>query len=263
MMPALPVPFSLRWPASRQPQAGCVVLISCEHAGNRIPAAYRALFGGAGAVLRSHRGYDPGALGVARELAETLAAPLIVSTVSRLLIELNRSPRHPRLYSEFTRGLPPAQRRQLLEQVYLPYRARIEALVADAVAQGRRVLHVSSHSFTPVLDGEERQTDIGLLYDPGRDAERVFCRRWRATLQAAAPACRIRLNYPYSGKSDGLTTWLRRRFGAEHYAGIELEINQKHAQAGGRRWRELRAAVAASLRLALAREIAPDTPVQP
>ena len=48
------------------------------------------------------------------------------------------------------------------------------------------------------------------------------------------PDLRVRLNYPYRGDSDGLTTWLRRRHPAARYLGIELEINQ--ALVGGRRW---------------------------
>ena len=38
--------------------------------------------------------------------------------------------------------------------------------------------------------------------------------------------CRVRRNYPYLGKGDGLTTWLRRRFFSSEYAGVEIELNQ-------------------------------------
>ena len=41
-------------------------LITCEHGGNRIPPRYRDLFAGCEALLQSHRGYDPGALTLAR-----------------------------------------------------------------------------------------------------------------------------------------------------------------------------------------------------
>lgn len=227
-----------------------VVVITCEHGGNRIPPAYRDLFRDAGAQLHSHRGYDAGALGLARELAGAMAAPLFVSVLSRLLIDLNRSPGHPKLYSEFTRPLPPALRRQIAELHYLPYRRDVETCIAGAVAQGLRVLHVSSHSFTPSLGGKDRLTDIGLLYDPSRAAERAFCRRWQSALGDAADGFRTRLNYPYAGRADGLTTWLRRRFGAEHYLGVEIEVNQKHVRTP--HWRPLRAAIVEALRIAAA-----------
>jgi len=66
-------------------------IITCEHGGNRIPASYRQLFRGQRALLDSHRGYDPGALVMATTLAGTFRAPLVASTTSRLLIDLNRS----------------------------------------------------------------------------------------------------------------------------------------------------------------------------
>src|SRR3954454_24119921 len=71
-------------------------LVTCEHGGNRIPARYRPLFAGAEALLESHRGYDPGALQLGREIAAALDAPLVSANVSRLLVDLNRSIGHPR-----------------------------------------------------------------------------------------------------------------------------------------------------------------------
>lgn len=226
-------------------------LVTCEHGGNRIPPAFRTLFAGYEGLLQTHRGHDPGALALARELAASLQAPLLFSTTSRLLIDLNRSPAHPHLYSEATRGAPPALRRQIFDAYYLPYRERVEAHVADAVARGRRVIHVSSHSFTPVLDGEERNADVGLLYDPARPDEAELCRRWQAMLEAGAPALKVRRNYPYTGKSDGFTAYLRRRFPPAEYVGIELEINQKHVFRGGRPWQAVRRQVIEALTRAL------------
>jgi predicted N-formylglutamate amidohydrolase len=226
-------------------------LITCEHGGKRIPPRYGSLFAGFEVLLRSHRGYDPGALTVARELAKALAAPLFVSTTSRLLIDLNRSIGHPRLYSEVTRDVPVALRREILEQRYLPYRNRVETHIGEAIARGKRVIHLSSHSFTPVLDGAIRNADIGLLYDPARSGERELCRRWQTELRARAPALKVRRNFPYSGTSDGFTAYLRRRFPADAYIGIELEINQKHVFSGGREWRAMRSQLIEALRLAM------------
>jgi hypothetical protein len=43
------------------------------------------------------------------------------------------------------------------------------------------------HSFTPVLGGEIRKADIGLLFDSRRPAERAFClRRRREVVNALA-----------------------------------------------------------------------------
>lgn len=226
-------------------------LISCEHGGNRIPARYRPLFAGFESLLQTHRGHDPGALVLARELASALAAPLFVSTTSRLLVDLNRSIGHPRLYAEAARAAPAAVRREILETYYLPYRNKVEAHIAEAIARGQRVIHLSSHSFTPVLDGAIRTADIGLLYDPARYGEIELCRRWQTQLKARAPDLKVRRNYPYTGKSDGFTAYLRRCFPADAYVGIELEINQKHVFNGGREWRAMRRQLIAALRLAM------------
>lgn len=222
-------------------------LISCEHGGNHIPPQYLDCFAGHEALLASHRGHDPGALAVARDLAQALDAQLIWSGTSRLLIDLNRSPGHPKLYSEVTRALPASARREIFGQYYLPYRSRAEKAIAQAIADGGRVIHVSSHSFTPVLDGVVRNADVGLLYDPARPGERLLCREWLAALNACMPALRVRRNYPYTGKSDGLTAWLRRQHAADEYIGIELEINQRIVEGGGEDWRQLREGLVASL----------------
>lgn len=227
-------------------------LITCEHGGNRIPPRYRQLFLGREALLQTHRGLDAGALAMARDLAAALTAPLLASTTSRLLIDLNRSIGHPRLYSEASSNAPAAVRREILERHYLPYRNRAEAHIAEAIAHGNRVIHLSSHSFTPELDGEVRNADLGLLYDPARPGEVELCRRWQNALGVLAPSLKVRRNYPYTGKSDGFTAHLRRRFPAGAYVGIELEINQKHVLKGGRQWRGLRGVLVDALRRALA-----------
>ena len=89
------------------------VIVTCEHASRRVPSRYRALFRGQEAVLKTHRGSDLGALRLARELATALEAPLFAGSVSRLLIDLNRSLHHVQLYSAITRACPENDRRRL------------------------------------------------------------------------------------------------------------------------------------------------------
>jgi predicted N-formylglutamate amidohydrolase len=227
-------------------------LITCEHGGNRIPAPYRRLFREHRALLESHRGYDPGALVMARELARAFGAPLVASTVSRLVVDLNRSIGHPQCFSTATRGTPRTLRAEIVERHYLPYRTEVERLVGRSVSRGRRVVHVASHSFTPELDGRVRGADVGLLYDPGRHAEVDLCARWKASLVELAPQLRVRRNYPYAGKGDGLTRYLRMHFPPGAYVGIELEVNQGIVLAAGRRWPRLRRVLIDSLRAAAA-----------
>ena len=230
------------------------ILITCEHGGKRIPVSCRCLFHGYDELLNTHRGYDPGALLMARDLARSFAAPVVTSTVSRLLVDLNRSLGHPQLFSKATRHLPATRRTQIIERHYLPYRQRVEHLVRQFVSLDRRVVHISSHSFTPVLDGKVRHADVGLLYDPGREGEVRLCARWKKLLAVGAPELRVRRNFPYAGKGDGLTSYLRRRFTSETYVGIELEVNQGIVLTGGPRWTALRGLLTDTLHQACATE---------
>ncbi len=211
-------------------------VVSCEHGGHRVPRRYAPLFRGAARVLRGHEGFDPGALAVARRLARRLRAPLVASEVTRLLVDLNRSLHHPRVFSRIVAALPRTERQRIVATHYLPHRHAVEREIALRIARRARVIHLAVHSFTPLWRGRSRRTDIALLYDPQRRHERELCARWRAALRAAAPELRIRRNHPYRGSADGLTSALRRRFPARSYLGIELELSQGQlARAAGRR----------------------------
>jgi predicted N-formylglutamate amidohydrolase len=232
--------------ARARTRAPLALVLSCEHGGNRVPARYARHFDAPAAVLASHRGWDPGSLPLARRLARALRAPLVATTVTRLLVDCNRSPHHRRLHSSYAQ-LDAELREALLAEHYEPHRARVAAAIAEALARGARVLHLAVHSFTPVLDGVPRNADLGFLYDPRRSLERAIADELQRALRESAPALRVRRNYPYLGRADGLTTALRRRFPEARYAGLELELNQLHAR------RPPFPALLAALRAALAR----------
>jgi predicted N-formylglutamate amidohydrolase len=206
-------------------------VLSCEHGGNDIPAAFEALGRGHSRLLRSHRGLDLGAAAAAQRLAVALApalvAPVQVQWISRLLIDCNRSPTHPRLFGlrSQDRAVAAAQGQALRRQVYLPHRERIYRLIEAAAGP---VVHLAIHSFTPVWRGHQRSVDLGLLFDPRRPQEAQPARRLQQLLQQALPDLQIRRNLPYRGRADGLPTALRRVFGDAHYAGFEIELNQRH-----------------------------------
>jgi predicted N-formylglutamate amidohydrolase len=229
-----------------------VFLVTCEHGGNDIPHEFAPLFRGRRRLLDSHRGYDPGALAIAHALARALGAALVVSTVSRLLVELNRSPGRQFRNSPVMRATGKETRDDICRRYYLPYRLEIESFVAQSIVERKRVVHISSHSFTPLLDGNVRRADVGLLYNPGRASERELCLRWQRALLRRRPQWIVRRNYPYRGRSDGLTSYLRTRFDDDAYAGIELEVNQKRVRSGAMP-RGDRTAIAAALCEALER----------
>ncbi|NQV26139.1 MAG: N-formylglutamate amidohydrolase [Rhodopirellula sp.] len=201
-------------------------VITAEHGGHEVPPEYQPLFAGADDVLATHRGWDPGSLDLAKLFACQLNAPLIAATVTRLLVDLNRKPSSRSVFSEFTRSLTGEARQVVLDDYYSPHRSQVETTVRSLIEAGNRVVHIGMHSFTPELYGEVRNADIGFLYDPSRSGEQSVSHEWKRSLKSARPDLRIRMNYPYLGTSDGLTTALRRRFSAEDYVGVEVEVNQ-------------------------------------
>jgi predicted N-formylglutamate amidohydrolase len=228
------------------------LLLSCEHASPAVPRAYARHFRGQRALLATHRAYDLGAHEVARKLSRATGAPLFATRITRLVIDVNRTPGNPSMFSEFTRELPEAERRALQARYHTPHWQRVRAAVEHLLARGERVVHVGVHSFTPVWNGAPREIDVGLLYDSTRPAERAFCDAWREALRREDPSLRVRRNAPYRGVSDCLPTALRRELPPRRYLGLELELCQALLATPSGRARAARLA-SASLRAALAR----------
>lgn len=230
-------------------------MLSCEHGGNQIPPPYRAAFKPPATVLASHRGHDPGTVDLGSRFARRTGAPLTVNRVTRLLVDANRSARNPRRFSPWALALPDELRARAVDEVWAPHRDAVRASIEARIVAGP-VAHVSVHSFTPRLDGEVRDVDVGFLYDPRRPLELALVDGWLVALAALEPRLRLRRNAPYRGTADGLTTALRKVFPAARYAGLELEVSQRFprakGRAGARRWRALQEALIASLAEALA-----------
>ncbi len=206
--------------------AETALVISCEHAVNTVPPDFEELFAGQEGVLTTHRGYDQGALALAKTLANSSQAPCFAARISRLLIDHNRSPNNRSFWSEFSRDLSPEQKHQLLAGYYQPFRDLTSEWINQQVLKGKAVLHLSVHSFTPVCTGRIRDLDIGLLYDPNRGPERAFAKHWQRHLRAAKTELRVKMNRPYHGMSDCHQAIYRLRYPAETYWAIELEVNQ-------------------------------------
>ena len=200
------------------------LLLTCEHGGNDIPLAYKKFFYNED-VLKTHRGYDLGALDMF-EFLKPLSDASFFSTTSRLLVELNRSLHNKQLFSEFTKDLSKSDKAKIIEEYYSPYRKAVENKIKSYIENDDAVLHLSIHSFTPNLNGKDRSCDIGLLYDSSKKPERQFCKQLSAKFIKQDSNLNVRFNYPYLGKADGFTTYLRKQF-PKHYLGIEIEVNQK------------------------------------
>jgi predicted N-formylglutamate amidohydrolase len=228
------------------------LLVTCEHAGNRVPPRYAKLFRGEKELLASHRGWDPGALPLARFLARALNAPLRFVLTTRLLVDLNRSLGSPELFSEISGKLPAPERARILRCHYRPHRTGVEKVLRRWTARGAPALHLAVHTFTPVWKGKKREVEVGVLFDPRRTREKGFAEAWIEELGAALPGTKVRANEPYRGTDDGLTTEMRQRLPESHYLGIELEVSQRLAAGEASAARSRAVKILASLERALA-----------
>jgi predicted N-formylglutamate amidohydrolase len=153
--------------------AGGFVIV-CEHASNAIPERFAGL-GVSGEALESHIAWDPGALSVARHLAERLDAPLIRATVSRLMIDCNRPlDAQDLIVSQADSIAVPGnyigeeERRTRVAAIHEPFHAALSRLIEDRLAAGRPTALVSVHSFTPVLLGLARPWAVGVIFGGDR-----------------------------------------------------------------------------------------------
>ena len=133
---------------------------------------------------------------------------------------------HKNLFSEYSKNLSENEKKELILNYYLKYRNEVETEIKKYTKANNKVIHLSVHSFTPILNTIERQCDIGLLFDSRKPLEKAFCVAFKKEILKIDNTIKVRFNYPYLGKADGFTTYLRKQF-LDGYCGIELEINQK------------------------------------
>lgn len=198
-------------------------ILTCEHAGYAIPEWLQGIFEVPTNTLISHEGWDIGAWQVALSLAKNMKWPLYGYPYTRLLVESNRSLQHPKLFSKWSKKLDPSLQARALNYLYHPFRRIVKEEIRRVITH-RGVIHLSIHSFTPIFRGSSRSADIGILYDPQTRFEGQLARLLQKHLKAQG--WKLRLNYPYLGKSDGHVRGLRQEF-PEHYVGLEIEINQR------------------------------------
>lgn len=224
--------------------AKAILILTCEHASNRLPAAFKKAV--PAEVLKTHRAYDIGAVQVFRKLVK-FAKPefFCEGNFSRLFVDLNRTITNKSAFSDYYEALAASDKaaakkaKESATKYWNEYRAAIEKFVASSLSSPKRnsskmrtaksaptIIHLGIHSFTPTLNGKVRNTDIGILYDPSRPQERAYANVIKGEIKRLYPTMKVRFNYPYKGTSDGLTTTLRKKFGPR-YVGIEIEINQK------------------------------------
>lgn len=198
------------------------LLLVCEHASNFIPAQYGNLQLSED-VLNSHAALDIGASDLAQAISRLLDAPLVSTTVSRLVYDCNRPfgavgaiPEKSEIYSiPGNQDLSDADARDRYEKYYLPF----EKAVSDRLAKfNTPPLFVTIHSFTPVYHGEERNVDIGIIC--GQDT-RLMDQMVRLA-QDQTTLC-VEANKPY-GSEDGVTHNLALHGEANKLLNVMIEV---------------------------------------
>ena len=203
------------------------LIVTCEHGGNHIPDGFEEYITDPRINL-THRAFDSGAYDLYLAISKKYADFCLSSRISRLLTDFNRSPHNRNIYTEYSRTIPSEQKRVLIN-MYKDYRESVIRFIRNSIKRNSTAIHLSIHTFVPVLDGVVRNNDIGILFDPKKQNEKLLASRWKYILKNIEPAYKVRFNYPYLGISDGFTTYLRKLF-AYNYLGIELEVNQKHVK---------------------------------
>jgi len=201
-------------------------VLTCDHAGNRIPKRLGAL-GLRSADLERHIAWDIGAAGVTTLLAERLDAIAILQTYSRLVIDCNRPPEAESSIariSEYTEipgnlSVSKADKAARIEEIFRPYHDRIARELDQRQKAQIPTAVIAVHSFTPIFKGAARSWQAGVLYNrDGRMAKPML-----ALLRGEGLVVGDNEPYALSDASDYTIPVHGERRGLPH---VEIEIRQ-------------------------------------
>ena len=219
--PGEPPPFRVLNPKGR-----ARLLVVCDHASRRIPAALDNL-GLDELALGRHIASDIGAGDVAERLSRRLDAPAVLAGYSRLVVDCNRGLNDPTSIlavsdGEFipgNQGLSETQKAERAHQFFYPYHGAINRRLESFERRGIVPAFVAVHSFTPIFKKVRRPWQIGILWDTDP--------RIPVPLMNALRAQGITVgdNEPYSGKApaDHTVDYHAEGGGLPH---VSIEIRQ-------------------------------------
>ncbi len=230
-----PPPFEIINPGGK-----ASLLLVCDHASNRIPAALDNL-GLEPWVLDQHIGYDIGSRKLTCHLSEHLDAPAVLAGYSRLVVDLNRSLEDESLMPEVSDGTPipgnqklsVAQRNERIHSLFTPYRKAIDGMLHGFRERGVVPAFVAIHSFTPEMAGFTRPWHVGVLWDKDPRIPVPLMEK----LRARPEGFNIGDNEPYSGKhpADYTIDHHAEAAGIPHVS-IEIRQDLVDTEAGAERW---------------------------
>lgn len=212
-------------------QAG--IVMTCEHASERVPEGFAAETGFAWPdrdrwLRGTHWAYDLGAEAIALEHARAVGARLVCARFSRLLIDPNRPLASGTLFRDVAEGRAVTMNRELsardrdarIRLLYEPFHAAVDRAVSASVSAD---IVFAVHTFTHEYEGQRRSLEVGILFD--REDElgaRVISGLRAAGFDVAA-------NEPWSGKAGLIHVAAHHgdRYGKR---ALELEVRQDLAE---------------------------------
>ena len=222
LAPDEPTPFAIL-----NPDAIVPVLLVCDHASNRFPRSLGTM--GLDYLDRvSHVALDIGASAVAEALADNLGATTVLCQYSRLIVDCNRNLIDESAFLNYGDGveipgnhsLQNHEKERRASEIYWPYHNAIKDQIVRLKKYGIDPVVISIHSFTPVINGEDRKWEIGVLWDKDSVTAEIFLTR------LVEAGYLVGDNEPYSGKDpeDFTIDYHAESTGLPH-VGIEISQN--------------------------------------
>jgi len=192
-----PSPFYVLNAVSEAP-----ILLVCDHASCRFPESLGDM-GLDPFARRCHLAIDIGAGSLTECLSDSLGVTAVLAQYSRLIVDCNRQLLDSGAFLEFGDGIVVPGNRNLsrvdkesrAESIYWPYHNAIEQQVNRLKSVGPPPIFISVHSFTPVMNGESRPWQVGILWDTDQRLSDIFIEEVRAAGYETGD------NEPYSGKA--------------------------------------------------------------
>ncbi len=224
-----PQPFVIR-----NPEATAPILLVCDHASLRFPASLGTM-GLDPAARRCHLALDIGVGSLTERLAGSLGVTAVLCQYSRLIVDCNRQLMDPGAFLEFgdgvvitgNRNLHQAEKDARANEIYWPYHNAIDGQIERLQSKNISPVLISLHSFTPVLNGESRTWEMGVLWDTDRITAEIFVHDLREVGYLVGD------NEPYSGKAlqDFTIDHHAEKIGLPH-VGIEIRQDLIHHDDG-------------------------------
>jgi len=220
------------------PDGSASVLLICDHASRVVPRALDNL-GLDDEDMGRHVAWDIGAEAVARPLSARLDAATVLCGYSRLVIDVNRQPGDaqsiPAISDDVTvpanQGLGEAEQQRRIDAIFWPYHQAVTAAQTHLWRRGAAPVLLSVHTFTPTLGDEQREWDIGVLWN--RDP------RLAVPLMEALRAVgdfNVGDNLPYSGREIAYSIDLHGGTAGLTNCAIEIRQDLVENEDGAEHW---------------------------